>query len=191
MKGPIPMTAALPTNDHAAPATAAADLARSLHDSGWILTGAAVRTIHTACLTDASGLTVGVSSEAGQTSLDFESEYRAHRDTRRQAWYGHATRELPAEVLAAVASANAIAFDDDETEVGELLTAAGWSRPHPHDHQWTSPDQTREVVFIDDELEYTDLPWRIRWLTDRPAAVSASQDAPAQIIAAFALTDVP
>lgn len=168
-----------------------AHLARTLHDSGWILTGAVVRTIHTICLTDDSGLTVGVSSEAGQVSLDFESEYRARGDARRQAWYGHATRDLPAEVLAAVASANAIAYGDDQPEVGELLIAAGWSRPHPQDLKWTRPDQTREVVLIDDELELTDLPWRIRYLTDRPATVSASEGTPAQVIAAFALTDVP
>jgi hypothetical protein len=170
----------------------AALLASSLDTNGWIQTGARVRTIHTVCYTDASGLTVALSCENGTTRLDFESEYRAVDGGRRYAWYGEATRELPAEVLAAVASANAIAFDagqGDEPQVRDLLSAAGWQQPDPEEQAWLSPDGTREVEFIDDECVSTDLPWRVRHTVGRPVAVSACEDTPAQVIAAFALTD--
>ena len=173
-----------------APASAAADLAQGLLDAGWTLTGTAVRVIHTAHLGGDAGLTVAVSSEAGKVRLDFDSEYRRFGGyLSRSAWHAEATREMPVEVLAAVASANAAASDDDPTDVGEMLTAAGWSQPYPSDPSWISPDEDREVQFIDDEFVDTTLPWLIRWKAGRPVTIGASADTPAAVIVAFALTE--
>lgn len=131
-----------------------------------------------------------MSAEAGAVRLDFDSEYRNLGGyLSRLAWHAEATRELPVEVLAAVASANAAASDDDPTDVGEMLTAAGWSQPYPDDRSWISPDEAREVQFIDDELVDTALPWLIRWKAGRPVTIDASADTPAAVIVAFALTE--
>ena len=170
------------------PAPAATDLAHALLESGWTLSGVAVRTIHTARLTDASGLTVAVSSEAGDVRMDFNSESRyLTKGLSRPAWYAEATSDLPVEVLAAVASANVAAFGDDR-EVGNVLTDAGWHRPYPGESKWIGFDGAREVCCIDDELEVTDLPWEIRHRAGRPITVYASADTPPALIAAFALT---
>ena len=157
-------------------------------DNGWTLTGANVRIIHTARLTDASGLTVAVSSEAGNVRLDFYSEGRYLAEgLSRPAWYAEATADLPIEVLAAVTSANVAAFGDDR-EVGGVLADAGWRQPHPGEPKWIDPGGAREVCCIDDEFEATDLPWEIRHRAGRPVTVYASADTPPALIAAFALT---
>jgi len=187
---PNSMSLTKPQVHRDAPVLAAADLAQALLDAGWTLTGTAVRVIHTARLGGDAGLTVAVSSEAGKVRLDFDSEYRNLGGyLSRLAWHAEATRELPVEVLAAVASANAAASDDDPTDVGEMLTAAGWSQPYPSDRSWISPDEGREVHFIDDELVDTTLPWLIRCKAGRPVTVDASVDTPAAVIVAFALTE--
>lgn len=171
------------------PAPAATDLAHALLENGWTLSGVAVRTIHTARLTDASGLTVAVSSEAGDVRLDFKSEGRYLAEgLSRPAWYAEATADLPVEVLAAVASANVAAFGDYR-EVGDVLTDAGWHQPHPGEPHWIGFDGAREVRWIDDEVETTTLPWEIRHRAGRPITVYASADTPPALIAAFALTD--
>ncbi|MEY9859779.1 hypothetical protein ABH935_005412 [Catenulispora sp. GAS73] len=173
-----------------APAPAATDLAHDMLNSGWTFASATVRVIHTARLTDGSGLTVAVSSEAGKVRLDFNSEYRRLDGyLSRPAWHAEATRELPVEALAAVASANAVANDEDPTDLGEVLTAAGWSQPHPSERKWISPDQDREVMLFDDQLEDNALPWRIRRTAGRPVTVHASDDTPTAVILALALTD--
>ena len=173
------------------PSQSATALARAMLDTGWRLAGAAVRVIHTASLADGSGLTVAVSSEAGEVRLDFDSEYRYLAcGLSRQPWHAEATGELPVEVLAAVTSANILASDDDPTEVDDVLTAAGWSRPYSPDRKWISPEEDREVVFIDDELEDTPLPWEVRHKAGRPVTVYASVDTPPGVIAALALTSV-
>lgn len=169
----------------AAPASAATKLAHSMLNNGWTLTGATVRVIHTAHLTDDAGLTIAVSSEAGKVRLDFDSEYRY---PARLAWHAEATRELPVEVLAAVTSANTVASVDDPTEVADHLTAAGWSQPHPLDQRWLSPDKDCEVMFVG-ELENTPLPWQIHHKAGRPVTIHASEDTPAAVIAALAITD--
>ena len=172
------------------PSPSATALARAMLDTGWRLAGAAVRVIHTASLADGSGLTVAVSSEAGKVRLDFDSEYRYLAcGLSRQPWHAEATGELPVEVLAAVTSANILASDDDPTEVDDVLTAAGWSRPYSLDRKWISPDEDREVLFID-ELEDTPLPWEVRHKAGRPVTVYASADTPPGVIAALALTSV-
>jgi len=187
---PNSMSLTKPQVHRDAPVLAAADLAQALLDAGWTLTGTAVRVIHTARLGGDAGLTVAVSSEAGKIRLDFDSEYRNLGGyLSRLAWHAEATRELPVEVLAAVASANAAASDDDPTDVGEMLTAAGWSQLHSDDRSWTSPDETREVQFIDDELVDTTLPWSIRCEAGRPVTIDASADTPAAVIVAFAVTE--
>ena len=171
------------------PSPSATALARAMLDTGWCLAGVAVRVIHTASLTDGSGLTVAVSSEAGKVRLHFDSEYRyLTRDMSRQSWHAEATREVPVEVLAAVTSANVIASDEDPIEVADLLTAAGWSRPYSLDQKWITPDGDREVFFIDDELQDTPLPWEVRHKAGHPVTVYASGDTPSAVIAAFALT---
>jgi hypothetical protein len=176
--------------DRNAPAPAATDLAHDMLNSGWTFTSATVSIIHTARLTDDSGLTIAVSSEAGKVRLDFDSEYRRLDGyLSRLAWHAEATRELPVEVLAAVTSANTVANDEDPTDVGELLTTAGWSQPYPGERKWISPDQNREVRFFDDELEDTALPWQIRREAGRPVTVDASADTPATVIVALALTE--
>lgn len=173
------------------PAPAAAHLARVLLDNDWTLSGVEVRVIHNASLTDHSGLTITVSSEAGQARLDFYSEYRRIDDhLTRQPWHAQATRELPVEILASITSANTIASDDDPTDLHETLTAAGWSRPYPLEQKWISPGQDREVVFIDDEIEDTPLPWQIRHTAGRPVTFHASEDTPTAVILAVALTDL-
>jgi hypothetical protein len=173
-----------------APALAATDLAHKMLNNGWTLTGATVRVIHTAHLADDSGLTVAVLSEAGKVRLDFDSEYRRLGGyLARMAWHAEATRELPVEVLAAVTSANTIANDDDPTDVTETLTAAGWSRPYATDRKWISPNEDREVVFLDDEIEDAPLPWEIRHKAGRPVTIRADADTPAAVIIALALTD--
>lgn len=170
------------------PSPSATALARAMLDNGWHLAGAAVRIIHTARLADASGLTVAVSSEAGDVRLDFTSEGRYLAEgLSRPAWYAEATADLPIEVLAAVTSANVAAFGDDR-EVGDVLTDAGWRQPYPDEHTWIGFDGAREVCCIDDELEATDLPWEIRHRAGRPVTVYASADTPPAVIAAFALT---
>jgi len=175
-----------------APAPAATDLAHNMLTNGWTLTGATVRVIHTAHLTDDAGLTIAVSSEAGKVRLDFDSEYRYFGDgLSRMAWHAEASRELPVEVLAAVTSANTAASDEDPTEVGNQLTAAGWSQPYPTEQKWISPAQDREVLLIDDELEDTPLPWQIRHKAGRPVTIHASADTPAAVIGALALTTTP
>ena len=172
------------------PAPAATDLAHNMLNNGWTLTGATVRIIHTAHLTDDSGLTIAVSSEAGKVRLDFYSEYRRLGGyLSRLAWHAEASHELPVEVLAAVTSANTAASDDDPTEVDDQLTTAGWSRASLLERKWISPNGDREVVFIDDELENTPLPWQIRHKAGRPVTIHASDDTPAAVIVAFALTD--
>ena len=171
------------------PAPAATDLAHNMLSTGWTLTGATVRVIHTAHLTDDSGLTVAVSSEAGKVCLNFDSEYRDLGGyLSRSAWHAKASRELPVEILAAVASANTAASDEDPTEIGETLTAAGWSQPSPYESKWISPGGNREVILIDDELESTLLPWQVRCKAGRPVTINASDDTPAAVIVAFALT---
>lgn len=170
------------------PAPAATDLAHALLENGWTLSGVAVRTIHTARLTDASGLTIAVSSEAGDVRLDFNSEGRYLTEgVSRPAWYAEATAELPVEVLAAVVSANVVAFGDDR-EVGDVLTDAGWRQPYPGEPKWIGFDGAREVRCIDHELEATDLPWEIRQRAGRRVTIHASADTPAAVIAALALT---
>ncbi|WP_194925816.1 hypothetical protein [Catenulispora pinisilvae] len=174
------------------PSPSATALARALLDNGWQLASVAVRVIHIASLTDGSGLTVAVSSEAGRVRLDFDSEYRYLRDgLSRLAWHAEASRELSIEVLAAVTSANTAATVDDPTEVADQLTTAGWSQPYPLEQKWISPDQDREVVFIDDELEDTPLPWEVRCKAGRPITIHASADTPAAVIVALALTTAP
>jgi len=168
-----------------APASAATDLAHDMLDNGWTLTGATVRVIHAAHLADGSGLTVEVSSEAGQVRVAFDSEYRY---PARLAWRAEATCELPVEILAAVTSANTVASVEDPTEVDDHLTAAGWSQPYLLDQKWVSPDKDREVTFIG-ELENTPLPWQIRRKAGHPVTIHASEDTPAAVIAALALTD--
>jgi hypothetical protein len=175
-----------------APAPAATDLAHTMLNNGWTLTSATVRVIHTAHLTDDAGLTIAVSSEAGKVRLDFDSEYRfLSGGLSRMAWHAEATRELSVEVLAAVTSANTAASDEDPTEVGNQLTAAGWSQPYPLEQKWISPDQDREVLLIDDELEDTPLPWQISHKVGRPVTIHASEDTPAAVIVALALTTAP
>lgn len=170
------------------PAPAATNLAHALLESGWTLRGVAVRTIHTTRLTDDSGLTVAVSSEAGDVRLDFNSEGRYLAEgLSRPAWYAEATTDLPVEVLAAVTSANVAAFGDDR-EVGDVLTEAGWHQPHPGEPTWIGFDGAREVCRIDDELQATDLPWQIRHRAEHPITVHACADTPPALIAAFALT---
>lgn len=179
-------TAAAQTDDRGT----AADLARTLHRSGWSLTGASVRVIHTARLSDESGLNVTISSEAGRVRLDFDSEYR-HMDGvgSRSAWHAQTTGALSGPVLAAVASANVIAFDGtDGAEIAELLAAGGWQRSNTLERAWASPDSTREVV-REDEITTTELPWEIRFRSGPPLTVYASSDTPPAVIAAFALTD--
>lgn len=158
--------------------------------NGWSLTGAAVRVIHTAQLSDDTGLSVAVSSEAGEVRLGFSAEYRRLGDCLPcHVWHAEATRELPVEVLAAVSSANAATSDDDPTEVADELTVAGWSQPYPPERKWISPCRDREVVFIDDELDDTPLPWQIRRKAGRPVTIHATDGTPAAVIVALALTD--
>ena len=172
------------------PAPAATNLAHNMLNNGWTLTGATVRVIHTAHLTDDSGLTIAVSSEAGKVRLDFDSEYRHLGGyLSRSAWHAEASRELPIEVLAAITSANTAASDEDPTEVHDQLTAAGWSQPSLFEQRWISPGQDREVMLINDLLEDTTLPWQIRYKAGRPVTIHASDDTPAAVIVAFALTD--
>lgn len=173
-----------------APARAATDLAHNMLRHGWALTGATVRVIHTAHLTNDSGLTIAVSSEAGKVRLDFHSEYRRLDGyLSRLAWHAEADRELPVEVLAAVSSANTASSDKDPTDVGETLTAAGWSQPSPSDCRWVSPYGDREVAFIDDELEAPPLPWQVGHKAGWPVTIHASDDTPAAVIIALALTE--
>lgn len=187
---PSPASSAAAEARRDTPAPAATDLAHNMLNNGWSLTGATVRVIHTAHLTDDSGLTVKVSSEAGKVRLDFHSEYRHLGGyLSRPAWHAEASRELPVEILAAVTSANIVASDDDPTEVDDQLTAAGWSRPSPWERTWVSPNEDRAVLLIDDELEDTPLPWQIRHKAGRPVTIRASDDTPAAVIVAFALTD--
>ena len=174
------------------PSPSATALAHALLDTGWHLAGAAVRVIHTAALTDDSGLTIAISSEAGRVRLDLDSEHRYLADgLSRQPWHAEATGELPVEILAAVTSANTAASDDDPTEVTDQLTAAGWSQPHWLSRKWVSPDENREVTFNDHELENTTLPWQIRHKAGHPVTIHASADTPAAVIAALALTTTP
>jgi hypothetical protein len=187
------MTANLPTTvsltggeaRHDGPAPAATDLAQGMLENGWILSGVAVRVIHTAALTDDSGLTIAVSSEAGKIRLDFTSEHQfLAGGLSRQAWHAEATGELPVEVLAAVSSANTAASDDD-IFVGDLLIAAGWKECET---EWTSPDKTGLVFHLNPD-EGADLPWQIQHTSGRPVTIRMSEDTPSSVIAAFALTD--
>lgn len=178
---------------HDAPALSAVCLAHTMLDTGWTLAAASVRVVHTASLADGSGLTVAISAEAGRVRLGFTSEYRESEGLRRLSWIAESDRELPGEVLAAVASANNISFDDgdDGPTVEDLLNSAGWHRHHPDEDAWLSPDGTREVVLLDEDLEYTDLPWEIRRRAGTPVTIRTCTSTPALVIAAFALTDLP
>lgn len=169
-------------------APAAAELAHDLLESGWTLTGAAVRVIHTASITDAAGLTVRVSSETGRIRLSFDAAPLTNPATGRfrTAWRAKADGPLPVGVLAAASAANARATNHDHAFVGDLLTAAGWQYVG-HDH-WAALDKTAEVWRVNEDL---DDEGPLRWRIHRPHLcldVHACDDTPAAVIAALALT---
>jgi hypothetical protein len=172
------------------PSPTATALARTLLDTGWHLSGAAVRVIHTAALADESGLTIALTSEAGKVRLDFD----AAPGGCRASWRATSDAALPVEILAAVSAANRSAADRDattraEATVGDVLTDAGWRRVGT-DH-WASSTAKAHVYRIHEGLDDSDaLCWRIR----RPglsAVICASDDIPPTVIAAFALTEAP
>lgn len=171
----------LPRHDFPSPSATA--LARTLLDTGWHLSGAAVRVIHTAALADGSGLTIAVTSEAGKVRLDFD----AAPDGYRPSWRATANAALPVEILAAVSAANRAATSCDETTTGDLLAAAGWRRVGPV--HWASPTLKAQVQRVYEGLEDNGTP---RWQIRRPAlstVICACDDTPPTVITAFALAE--
>ena len=172
--------------DLAAPS--AIELAQSMLDGGWKLSGAVVRVIHTARMSDGCGLTVSVSSEAGRVHLDFNAKMRSRPDAYRSAWRAIADAPPPIALLAAVTSANNTASSRDETTIGDLLTTAGWR--HVDTDHWAGPTAGIDVYRVSEDLDDKGpLRWRIR-RSDLRLEVRASDDTPPTVIAAFALTEL-
>lgn len=165
---------------HDFPSPSATALARTLLDTGWHLSGAAVRVIHTAALEDESGLTIAVTSEAGKVRLDFSADPDGYRSSSRAS----ADAALPFKVLGAVSAANSAATDHHEATTGGLLMAAGWRRIGT-DH-WASPTTKAQVHRPYEGLEDSGaLRWRIR-RPDLSALISACDNTPPAVIAALA-----
>lgn len=166
-----------------------AELVRALLEDGWTPAdddGHPQRVLRPA---DASGLTLRLTPEAGGTLLlQLKAKRRRLSDgTVRPPWRAEVYGTVPVEVLTAVAAAHAADCGPD-TWPAVLLVPAGWVQLGHGFRDWTAPDQQREVVWIDDDPDNTDLRWCVQRY-DLETEISIADDAPASVIAAFALTD--
>lgn len=164
-------------------------LIRTLLDAGWTLTEGNQQPTHAFRPAQDSGLTVWMSTGSGIGHLQLDAERRRLEDgTVRAPWKAEVLGKLPVAVLAAVAEANA-RHCHPGAEPGALLGPAGWDRSPNWPRDWTAPDEERELSWIDDDMDEPNY-WCIQRY-DLQAEISASADTPADVIAAFALTDAP
>lgn len=166
--------------------TYTANLIRALRQGDWTLTEGTEQPTHALRAVD-SGLTVWMSTGSGGCHLQLEADRRRLDDgTVRAPWSAEIFGELPATILTAVAEANTRPCHPGD-EHGALLAPAGWSPRPAWPRDWTAPDEEREVSWIDDDMDEPNY-WCIQRY-DLQTEISASATAPAEVIAAFALTD--
>jgi hypothetical protein len=172
-------------------ATPDADLIRALLEAGWTHTETSAHPAHALRPADACGLTLWLTAEAGGTLLQLDAERRRMPDdTIRPPWRAEVYGALlPVTVLTAVAAANAAECRPGSLP-GELLAPSGWVRSPNWHREWATPDEDREVLYLDDDPDSADLPWCVQRY-DLQTSISIAHDAPATVIAAFALTDAP
>lgn len=167
-------------------ATRADSLIHGLLDAGWTLTEGGQQPTHAFRPAEDSGLTVWMSTEAGG-DLQLDAERRRLGDgTVRAPWKAEVFGQLPAAILDVVAKANA-GHCRPGAEPGALLGPAGWSPSPNWPRDWAAPDEERELSWIDDDMDEPNY-WCIQRY-DLETEISASATTPAEVIAAFALTD--
>ena len=168
-------------------ATNSDSLIRALLDAGWTLTEGDQQPTHAFRPAEDSGLTVWMSTEADGGHLELDAERRRLGDgTVRAPWKAEIFGELPVAVLVAVAGASA-RHCHPGAEPGALLGPAGWSNSPNWPRDWAAPDEQRELSWIDDDMDEPSC-WCIQRY-DLETEISASAATPADVIAAFALTD--
>lgn len=180
-----------------AAAASTTDLVQTLLDSGWIRATGSTAPEHALRPAAGAGLTLRVPAALDEP-LVLEADRRHLSDgTIWPPWHAEVYWRLPAAMLAAIAAADADPCAA-ATEPGDLLAEAGWNRSPLRHREWSAPDSDRELLYFDSEGSGT---WSIvrhdlavsedvaKATGDSIVAITASADTPANVIAAFALTD--
>jgi hypothetical protein len=167
-----------------------ANLIDALLEQCWTLIKGSGQPTHALRPAEDNGLTVWIVTQPGDGHLQLEADCRRLADgTVRESWKAEVFGTIPADALTAVAEANARHRRKAGTEPGALLSLAGWT-PLPNcSRELATPDELRELTWIDDDMDEPNY-WRIQRY-DLQTEISASATTPAEVIAAFALIDAP